>query len=62
MKREFVVTKFSLNLCFTVHYFYPKISSFKLVLCLTVVLDFFKLSTFSTLRISQLESDVCRLP
>ena len=35
------VTKIPLNLCFTVHYFYPKISRFTLVLFITVVLDFF---------------------
>ena len=36
------VTKFSLNLCFIVHCFYPKISSsLRLVLSLTVVLDCF---------------------
>ena len=35
------VTKFSLNSCFTVHYFYPQISSFTLVLSVTIVLDCF---------------------
>lgn len=40
------VTKFSLNLYFTVHYFYPKISSFMLFLCTMIVLDCFKLQVF----------------
>ena len=52
------LTKFFLNLCFTVHYFYPKISSFTLVFSITLVLDCFS-CTFSILRNNQLESDVC---
>ena len=41
-KRElYHVTKFYLNLCFTVHFFYPKNSSFRLVLSITYVLDCF---------------------
>ena len=55
------VTKFSLNLCFTVHYFYPQICSFRLVLSLKIDLDCFQLHV-PVLRNSQLESDVCRLP
>ena len=33
------IKTFSLNLCYTAHYFYPKISSFTLVLSKKVVLD-----------------------
>ena len=41
-KREFLPRdQFSLNLCFTAHYFYPQISSFTLVLSVTIVLDCF---------------------
>ena len=40
------IKTFSLNLCYTAHYFYPKISSFTLVLSKKVVLDCFK-CTFS---------------
>lgn len=35
----YYVTKFSLNLSLTVHYFYKKICSFTLVLCIRIVLD-----------------------
>ena len=40
------MTKCSLNSCFTVHYFLPKISSFTLVLSITIVLDRLKLHIF----------------
>ena len=53
------LTKFFLNLCFTVHYFYPKISSFTLVFSITLVLDCFS-RTFSISRNFPPESDVCR--
>ena len=52
----FHMTKFSINLCFTVHFFYPKTNSFTLVLSITVVLKCFS-CTFSILRNTQLESE-----
>ena len=56
------MTKFAFNLCFTVHYFYPKISSFKLVLSIVILLFWTVFScTCSILKNSQLECDVCRL-
>ena len=39
------VAKFSLNMCFTVHYFYSNISIAS-VLSITIVLDCFKLHVF----------------
>ena len=51
------VTKCSLSLCFTVHYFYPKISSFRLARSITIFLDCLS-CTYSILRNSQLASDV----
>ena len=38
------IKTFSLNLCYTSHYFYPQISSFTLVLSKEVVLDCFKVA------------------
>ena len=35
------MTKFSINLCFAVHFFYPKTNSFTLVLSRTMVLKCF---------------------
>ena len=53
------VTKFLLNLCFTVHYFYPKISSFTLVCFVTIVLDCFQLHVFCFEKFSTChESDI----
>ena len=43
------VTKFSLNSCFTAHYFYPKISSSTLALSITIFWAVFNRS-FSILR------------
>ena len=42
-KREFLPRDddFFLHLCFTVHFFYPKISNFTLVLTITIALDCF---------------------
>ena len=51
------VTKCSLSLCFTVHYFYPKISSFRLAWSIAIVLDCLSCS-YSILRNSKLASDV----
>ena len=51
------VTKCSLSLCFTVHYFYPQISSFRLAWSIAIVLDCLSCS-YSILRNSKLASDV----
>ena len=53
------VTNFSLNLRFTLHFLYLKISCFTLVLSITIVWTVFS-RTFSILSNSQLEFDICR--
>lgn len=54
------VTKFSLKLCPTAHFFYPKVSTFTLLFSIALLWTVF-LSTFSILRNSELESDVGHL-
>ena len=46
------MTKFSLNLYFTVHYCYPKISGFTLVLFMAIVFSSFQLVIFCFVEFS----------
>ena len=53
------VTKFSLNLSFTVHYKYTEISRFTPVFIHKNSFELFLIGSFSILRIYQREYDVC---
>ena len=55
------VTKFSIYLSFTV-YSYSKIGKFTPILSIRIVLKAVFICAFLILKLSQLESHVCRLP